>query len=89
MYLPEPEFTYRLINPLPSFTIAALKPWKITELKIDLSLPKYQGILNIFFKPSKAINGNNCLDTFFSMKAFQENSIMCLKLTYSSPPQKS
>lgn len=82
MYLPEPEFTYRLINPLPSFTIVALKPWKIRKLKIDLSLPKYQDILNIFFKPSEAINGNNCLGTFFAMKAFQDNSVMCLKLIF-------
>lgn len=66
MYLPEPEFIYRLTNPPPSFTVAALKPWKIIKLNIDLSLPKYQDILNIIFKPSEAIKGNNCLDTFFT-----------------------
>lgn len=64
-YLPEPEFTYRLINPLPSFTIATSKPWRFRKLKIDVSLPKSQHILNIFFEPSEAINGNNCLDRFF------------------------
>lgn len=70
VYLPEPEFIYRLTNTPPSFTVAALKSWKITKLKIDLSLPKYQDILNIFFKPSEAIKGNNCLDTSFTDKVY-------------------
>lgn len=40
MYLPEPEITHRLMSPLPTFTIAALKPWKNIKSKIDLSPTK-------------------------------------------------
>lgn len=53
------------INPVPSVTRAALKSWKIRKLKTDFSLPKFQDILNIIFKPSEEINENKCSDTFF------------------------